>query len=508
MSLGTTTAVALLGLTGHIVEVQAQLAFSVPGFTLVGLPDTALSESRDRVRAAVLSAGLHWPNQKITVNLSPAALPKQGSAFDLAIAVAILAGQDTIPQSNLAGVVHIGELGLDGRLQPVRGVLPMVAAAVRAGWREVIVPTADLGEAQLVPGARIRAATTLGDVVRLHGGVAAQTDLAPARRPRTSTPAAVVGDLREVLGQELPRLALEVAAAGGHHLFFTGPPGAGKTMLASRLPGILPDLTNEEAVEVTAIHSLAGTFDPDAGLITRPPYEAPHHTATPAAIAGGGSGIPRPGAATRAHRGVLFIDEAPEARSQTLEVLRQPLECGELVIHRSGGTARFPARFQLVLAANPCPCGFGIGKGLACTCTPTARRRYLARLSGPLLDRIDLQVEVQAVSRATLSNGPGESSAVVGQRVSAARAAARERLVRTPWTLNSEVPGTWLRERLRRCSGVLGEVDRALERGTLSLRGADRVLRIACSVADLAGRAAPNRSDVGLAMMLRTGRLA
>lgn len=509
MSLGTTAAVALVGLTGHVVEVQAQLAFSVPGFTLVGLPDTALSESRDRVRAAVLSSRLSWPNRKITVNLSPASLPKQGSAFDVAIAVAILSGAGEMPSAGLGSVVHLGELGLDGRLQPVRGVLPMVAAAVAAGYPDVVVPTADVAEASLVPGARVRGATTLADVIALHGGDPPwRPDVDPVRPVSVAPARREPGDLADVLGQPLPRLALEIAAAGGHHLLFTGPPGAGKTMLASRLPGILPDLTEAEAVEVTAVHSISGTFDPGAGLLRRPPYEDPHHTATPAAVVGGGTGMPRPGSASRAHRGVLFLDEAPEFQQRVLETLRQPLEHGELVIHRSGGAARFPARFQLVLAANPCPCGMASGKGLDCTCTPQARRRYLGKLSGPLLDRVDLQVEVEAVGRAGMRGERGEPTAAVAARVAGARAVARERLAATPWTINAEVPGTWLRERLRPRWSVLRDVDKALDSGSLSLRGADRVLRLAYTIADLAGHGEPTPSDVGQALLLRTGRPA
>ena len=509
MSLGTTAGVALVGLAGHVVEVQAQLAYSVPGFTLVGLPDTSLSESRDRVRAAVLSSRIEWPTRKITVNLSPASLPKQGSGFDLAVAVAILAGSGELPRDGLDRVVHIGELGLDGRLQPVRGVLPMVAAAVAAGYRDVVVPTADVAEAALVPGARVRGATTLAEVVALHGGeTKALPDVDPVRAVRIADARREPGDLSDVLGQDMPRIALETAAAGGHHLLFTGPPGTGKTMLASRLPGILPDLTEAEAVEVTTVHSVAGTFDPAGGLLTRPPYEDPHHTATAAAVVGGGSGMPRPGAASRAHRGVLFLDEAPEFQSRVLETLRQPLEHGELVIHRSAGAARFPARFQLVLAANPCPCGMGSGKGLECTCTPLAKRRYLGKLSGPLLDRVDLQVEVQAVGRGSLAGERGESTATVAARVAGARAVARDRLAGTPWTVNAEVPGTWLRERLRPRWAVMREIDSALDAGSISLRGADRVLRLAYTIADLRGGGEPTASDIGHALLLRTGRAA
>lgn len=499
---------ALVGLEGHVIEVQAQLSNTVPGFVLVGLPDASLTESRDRVRSSFISLKLNWPNRKITVNLSPASLPKFGTGFDVAIAVAILVGDQQLkPTSRLERVIHLGELGLDGRLQPVRGVLPAVHAGVRCGYTDFVVPTADVAEASLVPGARVKGATTLADVIALHGGAPEfRPVVEPVQPTRISGTTTKPGDLADVIGQEVPRLALEIAAAGGHHLLFSGPPGAGKTMLASRLPGLLPDLSPDEAVEVTAIHSIAGTFDSGAGLITRPPYEDPHHTATPASVVGGGNGLPRPGAASRAHCGVLFLDEAPEFGQRVLDTLRQPLEQGEVVIHRAAGVARFPARFQLVLAANPCPCGNGSGKGLNCTCTPLARRRYFSRLSGPLLDRVDLQVEVPAITTSRLSVERGEPTAQVAARVLAARDQARQRLAGTPWTLNSQVEGRWLRERLRGHGGALAPIDSALDAGHLTLRGADRVLRIAHTIADLGGRHVPSRADVGLALTLRTGR--
>lgn len=503
MGLGRTVAVSLVGLSGHMIEVEAHLAASIPGFTLVGLPDASLAEARDRVRAAMTSSGLAWPQRRITVNLSPASLPKAGSGFDLAIAVATLAGAGVCDAGAVAPVVHLGELGLDGRLRPVRGVLPAVVAAVAAGCPQVVVPLGNAEEARLVPGADVRPATHLAEVARWYGADVEVPDVEPVRPEVAAAPESPVLDMSDVLGQRDARWALEVAAAGGHHVLMVGPPGAGKTMLAARLPGLLPDLGEREAVEVTAVHSVAGIFCPAGGLLRRPPFEDPHHTATPAAVIGGGSGMPRPGAASRAHRGVLFMDEAPEFSPQVLQTLRQPLENGEVVIHRAGGTARYPARFQLVLAANPCPCGRSVGKGLECTCTPMARRRYFSRLSGPLLDRVDIQIEVLPVTRADRMAGlSAEPTLAIAARVAEARAVARRRLAGTPWSTNSEVPGSWLRAHTRAAADR--DLDLALDSGALSLRGVDRVLRVAWTLADLAGRQEPGATEVGQALLLRT----
>jgi magnesium chelatase family protein len=509
MAVGRTRCVTLLGIDGRVVDVEADVASGLPAFTVTGLPDTVLAQARDRVKAACRNSGVGFPDGRVTVNLSPASLPKHGSGFDLAIAVAVLAAGGVVPAATLAGVVHLGELGLDGRLRSVRGVLPAVLAAARAGVESVVVPAPNAVEAAVVPGVDVRGAATLAGLVALYRGepevdepeghvVGSPSPPTPARERRGQ-------DLAEVVGQADARCALEIAAAGGHHLFLLGPPGAGKTMLAARLPDLLPDLPTEAALEVTAVHSLAGKLPDGGGLVVRPPFVDPHHTASAAAIVGGGSGMPRPGAASLAHHGVLFLDEAPEFSPRVLDALRQPLEDGGLVIHRSAATARYPARFQLVLAANPCPCGRASGKGLACTCTPMARRRYLSRLSGPLLDRVDLQVGVMPVSRAQMHDGRlAESTQVVARRVAEAREAQTERWRAHGWRLNAHVPGHVLRAapfRLGRRATT--DLDRAFERGAVSMRGYDRVLRAAWTVADLAGRASPGADDVGRAASLR-----
>ncbi len=501
MALARTHAVALVGMVGHVVEVEAHLAASLPAFSLVGLPDAALAEARDRVRAAVSSSGLTWPNRRVTVNLSPATLPKSGSSFDLAIAVATLGGAGVVDLTAASDVVHLGELGLDGRLRPVRGVLPAVLAAVRAGHPRVVVPAGNLDEASLVPGARVQGARTLAEVLSWYGAQIEVPNVDAAQPERVEQRRRAEPDLADVVGQAEARRSLEVAAAGGHHLLMLGAPGTGKTMLAARLPGLLPDLPDEDAVEVTAVHSVAGTFHPGGGLLVRPPFEDPHHTATPASVIGGGSGLPRPGAASRAHRGVLFLDEAPEFSTAVLQTLRQPLENGELVLHRAMGAARYPARFQLVLAANPCPCGRAVGKGLDCTCTPDRRRRYFGKLSGPLLDRVDLQVELEPARTGELA---GEPTAVVATRVRAARLAQAARLAGTPWRTNAEASGAWLRARLGPDPALMREANEGLDRGTLSRRGVDRVVRIAWTLADLAGRDAPTADDMRTAIVMRT----
>ncbi|BBX97532.1 YifB family Mg chelatase-like AAA ATPase [Mycobacterium lacus] len=497
MALGRAFSVAVHGLDGETVEIEADIASGLPGVHLVGLPDAALQESRDRVRAAVTNCGNSWPMARLTLALSPATLPKMGSVYDCALAAAVLSAQRKKPWHRLEKTVLLGELSLDGRVRPVRGVLPAVLAAKRDGWPTVVVPTDNLAEASLVDGIDVWGVRTLGQLQCWLSGSSGLDDriTAPAT---TAEPSA---DLADVVGQSQARFAVEVAAAGAHHLMLTGPPGVGKTMLAQRLPGLLPALSHDESLEVTAIHSVAGLLSGDTPLITRPPFVAPHHSSTVAALVGGGSGMARPGAVSRAHRGVLFLDECAEVGVRALEALRTPLEDGEIRLARRDGVACYPARFQLVLAANPCPCAPADPQD--CICAAAVKRRYLGKLSGPLMDRVDLRVQMNPVRAGAFSAAAGEPTQRVRHRVALARDAAAQRWRPHGFRTNAEVSGALLRRKYRPASTAMEPLRAALDRGLLSIRGLDRTLRVAWTLADLAGRTSPGLDEVAAALSFR-----
>lgn len=550
MRIGTSQSIGLIGLSPFLVTIQTFLSPGLPSISLIGLPDASLAESKERVKSAITALGVRWPQTRIVVNLSPASLPKHGSTHDCAIAISLLGAIGVVDPMKNKDVLVVGELNLDGTLLPISGLLPILLYAKRKGLHTAIVPEANADEARLVDGISVHTARSLAKVVQLLGGTlprqasSPQSTSAPlpvsfsqsapsSAPPSSSHPAqssaaassahlahsceraasldadslsdSLLGtnadecvDMADVIGQHSAKRALEICAAGHHHALLYGPPGTGKSMLAHRLTSIMPPLDEREKLEVASIRSVCGTLA-RYGVTSVPPFEAPHHTVSVAAMAGGGTGIAHPGAVTKAHDGVLFLDEAPEFSARALQVLREPLETSEIILSRSQATAVYPAHFLLLMAANPCPCGKGWGNARDCTCTSQQRKRYFGRLSGPLLDRIDMQIEVPPVHLSM--NSREESSASIRARVIQARGAYRELFGTSDTATRPHQRVKWLRARTSRaCLALLSS---AVDRGTLSLRGADRSLRVAWTIALLDGRMSPNPENVAEAMSLR-----
>jgi magnesium chelatase family protein len=475
--------VAVVGVNGHPVAVEAHVGRGLPALHLTGLPGTAVQDSRERVRPAVENSGLEWPLRRVTVNLSPADLRKDGPGFDLPIAIAVLAATTQVPKERLQRYALAGELSLRGSLVPTPGVLAVAGASARSGLTGVVVPEANASEAALVEGLEVIGAPSLARVVDFFKG---SWSARPPTMVKTSAPAQLHLDLGDVRGQAEARRALEVAAAGGHNMLMVGSPGAGKTMLARRLPTILPAMARDEALEVTRLHSVAGLIPPGGALVEDRPFRAPHHSVSSAGLLGGGSGLIRPGEISLAHHGVLFMDEVNEFRRDVLEGLRQPLEDGRVIVVRASGAVVFPARFTLVAAANPCPCGFEGDLRKRCRCPPNRLDAYRQRLSGPLIDRMDIRLRMPRLTRAELlGSSTPESSAIVRERVQEARERQRHRFQGQSPRCNSEMSGAMARREAALTARAEKALASAVDSHHLTGRGFDRALKVARTIADL-----------------------